>query len=55
MWWQKPKLKNPDKRSDLDQIRGRLTERVAELTIESGRLEELMKNMLEERAKDAKR
>lgn len=54
LWWWK-KLKKPEDRSELERVRGELSEKVTALDAHSKNLEQLMKNMLAERAKDAAR
>lgn len=53
--WLKGKLKRPEDRGELDGLRGELMQNIADLEVKSRDLEQLMKAMLAERAKDASR
>lgn len=50
--WLKKKLKDPEARSELDRLRGEVSEKISTLDRETSHLEQLMKNMLAERAKN---
>lgn len=53
--WLKGRLKRPEDRGELDGLRGELMQNIADLDLKSRDLEQLMKAMLAERAKDASR